>query len=86
GAAGLARLGRGSVDLVISDFRMPEMDGLEFLRRARAQTPGLPCILMTAYPDARLAVEAVNQAHVNHFLVKPVEPEQLAAVVGSLLP
>jgi DNA-binding NtrC family response regulator len=86
GAAGLARLERGAVDLVISDYRMPGMDGLAFLRHVRERAPGLPRILMTAYPDAELAVQAINLAHIDRFLVKPVEPDQLAAAVEELLP
>jgi CheY-like chemotaxis protein len=86
GAEGLARLERGPVDLLVSDYRMPGMDGLTFLQRAREIAPGMPRVLMTAYPDAELAVRAVNLAHIERFLVKPVEPEQLAALVKELLP
>lgn len=85
GAAGLAALSKTPVDLVISDYRMPGMDGLHFLRRAAEMRPEAPRILLTAFPDMHLAIEAINQAHISRFLTKPVDPDQLANLVKDLL-
>lgn len=85
GAAGLAVLGKTPVDLVVSDFRMPVMDGLHFLRRAAELRPEVPRILLTAFPDMHLAIQAINEARIARFLTKPVEPDQLAAAIKDLL-
>jgi len=73
------------IDLVVSDFRMPGMDGLHFLRRAAEMRPNVPRILMTAFPDMQLAIAALNQAHIQRFLTKPVEPDDLLRVVEETL-
>jgi DNA-binding NtrC family response regulator len=85
GAAGLTALSKTSFDLVISDFRMPVMDGLHFLRRAAEMRPEVPRILLTAFPDMHLAIQAINQARIARFLTKPVDPDQLANIVKDLL-
>jgi DNA-binding NtrC family response regulator len=85
GDEGLAALRAGGVDLVISDYRMPVMDGLVFLSRAEELCPKVPRVLITAYPDMQLAINALNQAHIARFLVKPVEPDQLQGVIEGLL-
>lgn len=84
-AAGLAALSKTPIDLVISDYRMPVMDGLHFLRRAAEMRPEAPRILLTAFPDMHVAIQAINQARIAHFLTKPVDPDQLADVVKELL-
>jgi DNA-binding NtrC family response regulator len=84
-AAGLEELRKGTIDLVISDYRMPVMDGLHFLRRAGEMHPELPRILLTAFPDMQLAISALNQAKISQFLTKPVDPEHLRTVVQTLL-
>lgn len=73
------------VDLVISDYRMPVMDGLQFLRRASKLYPEVPRVLITAFPDIQLAGAAVNEAKVARLLTKPLEPDVLAKVVRELL-
>ena len=85
GAAALARFQRGGVDLVISDYRMPGMNGIEFLAGCWRAAPSVPRILMTAYPDMDLAVTGVNEAHIDSFLVKPVDPPALLKPVTRLL-
>ncbi|MHB8605803.1 MAG: response regulator [Thermoplasmatota archaeon] len=85
GAAGLATLARGPVDLILSDFKMPGMDGVTFLRRARESYPDVMRILMTAFPDLSLAVEAINVDHVEAFLMKPFDRATIRAAVGKAL-
>lgn len=85
GTEGLEVLRSTPVDLVISDYRMPVMDGLRFLREAGRLYPEIPRILITAYPDIELAGKAVNEAKVSRLLTKPFKPEALAKTVRDLL-
>ena len=77
------------IDLIISDFNMPEMDGLEFLRavRGHAALRKLPFILLTGRGDRELVVKAA-QAGVNNYLVKPfttpILREKIEQVLGKL--
>ena len=79
GAEALRMLPTARPHLIITDFKMPGMNGLEFLAAARAQMPEVPRILMTAYPDLEVATRAINEAHIENFLAKPIEPEELLA-------
>jgi len=86
GKAGLAMLkNETAVDLIISDFRMPGMDGLEFLTKCREAAPGVPRILITAYPELDAAVRAINEAQIQNFLTKPIMPEALMQAVNAAL-
>lgn len=79
GAEALRMLPQARPHLIITDFKMPGMNGLEFLQAARAAMPDVPRILMTAYPDLEVATRAINEAHIENFLAKPIEPEELLA-------
>lgn len=85
GRAALDTLARERVHLIITDYRMPGMNGLDFLARARKAAPGVPSIMITAFPDPELAARAVNEFGVGLFIAKPFDLAYLLEVVRSLV-
>ncbi|MHA1528182.1 MAG: sigma-54-dependent transcriptional regulator [Alphaproteobacteria bacterium] len=81
GDRALERIGRGFDGILISDIRMPVMDGLELLRAARERDPELPVILITGHGDVPLAVEAMR-AGAYDFVEKPFDPKRLTDAVA----
>ncbi len=84
GKQALELLSAEPVDLVITDVRMPCMDGMELLRRIRQDFSGVLVILLTAYGSIDAAVEAVKSGAYD-YLTKPFNPEELKLVVGKAL-
>jgi len=84
GTQGLSFLVDQSVDLVLTDLRLPDMSGLEILRQARAQRRPVPCVIITAFGNARDAVTAMRLGAVD-FLEKPVFEDGLLRAVRSSL-
>lgn len=81
---GLAIVGRGGIDLVLADFQMPEMSGLELLRLVKEQNSSLPVIIMTAYGTISSAVEAMKQGAFD-YVTKPFHIEELKIAIGRAL-
>ena len=81
GPFGYAR--NGSFDCVLSDIRMPEMDGVELYRAIKARWPDLPMVLITAYSADRLVEEGLEEGAVAAF-TKPVDIDALLALFSSL--
>lgn len=79
----LRALERARYDLVILDYRMPGMDGLELFRRIRARQPNLPVALVTMMTDVEVLEESLVLEAVD-YIVKPVQPTQLIALVKKL--
>ncbi len=80
-AGGFEILAKESVDLVITDIKMPGADGMDILRYARENLPDLPVILITAYGSIAQAVEALKVGALD-YVVKPFDVEELKIIVG----
>jgi len=85
GKQGIDALGRSDFDLVLTDLRMPDLSGLEFLREGRKVRPGAHWVIVTAYGSIGSAVEAMR-AGASDYLTKPLrDPEELRHVVRRVL-
>ena len=84
GLEGLKILAREKIDLVISDLRMDEMDGLQMFAEIQKQQPGMPVIILTAHGSIPDAVAATQQG-VFSFLTKPVDKDALYKAIDSAL-
>ena len=75
------------VAVILADYRMPQMNGIEFLERAMDIYPGARRVLLTAYADTGAAIDAINVIDLDHYLLKPWDPpeEKLYPVVDTLL-
>lgn len=85
GREALGILADRPVDLILSDYKMPEMNGLEFLQQAQKIAPGTERMLITAYPDLDLALKAINEQGVRNVIVKPFDPDAVIDNIFAVL-
>ena len=71
------------VDLVISDFLMPEMDGLQFLTRVREIRPEVPRIILTGYADKENAIKAINEVGLYQYIEKPWNNDDIRLIIRN---
>lgn len=74
----------GEFDLVVSDIKMPDMDGLEVLRHVRGRDPEIPVIMITAYATVEMSIQALRHGAYD-MLTKPFEPDELIYRVKNAL-
>ncbi len=88
GEEGIDLMKKGSnllqVGLVITDIRMPKVNGIETINYIRANAPSIPIMVVTGYPDMDLAISLLEKG-VKDFLVKPVEKDALLNKVSAIL-
>jgi DNA-binding NarL/FixJ family response regulator len=75
----------GPVHLVISDYRMPGMKGVEFLQRVMQLWPDTRRVILSGFPDSDVLLAALNEGRVHRFLVKPWDNDAIRSVVKELL-
>ena len=85
GAEGLRLLESEPVDLVISDMRMPEMDGARFLEQVFQRYPDTVRILLTGYADISSTIQAVNRGQIYRYVSKPWDDQELLTTVRQAL-
>ena len=79
----LAHLEAADVGIIISDFLMPDMDGISFLTRARELRPDVPRVLLTGYADKENAIKAINQVALYQYVEKPWDNDDLRLIIRN---
>jgi len=85
GAEGLAVLEKEAVDLVVSDMRMPEMDGAHFLEQVRSRWPHIVRILLTGYADVGSTIAAINRGEIYRYVAKPWDDNEIVLTIRDAL-
>jgi CheY-like chemotaxis protein len=84
GEEGLALIkSEGPFAIVVSDMRMPVMDGIQFLRKVKEISPETVRVMLTGNADQQTAMDAVNEGSIFRFLTKPCSPEDLAMTLDA---
>jgi len=73
----------GRVDLVVSDYLMPEMDGISFLGKVREIKPEVPRIILTGYADKENAIKAINNVGLFQYIEKPWDNDDLLIILRN---
>ena len=84
-AKAVEHLQSNSVDVIISDFLMPEMNGLEFLTKAKSFRPEVPRIILTGFADKENAIKLINEVGLYQYIEKPWDNADLLLIVRNAL-
>jgi DNA-binding NtrC family response regulator len=76
-------IAESDVDLVMSDYLMPEMDGLKFLAKVRELRPEGPRVILTGYADKENAIKAINEVGLYQYIEKPWNNEDLRIILRN---
>lgn len=82
-AEALTYIESNGVDLVISDYLMPEMDGIVFLSKVRELKPEIPRIILTGYADKENAIKAINEVGLFQYIEKPWDNDDILLIVRN---
>jgi two-component system response regulator HydG len=84
GTSGLELLEKGSYDLLLCDFRLGDMDGIELLDRINRLKPGIPVIFITGYADIKMAVQIIKMGAYD-YITKPIYPDEILLSIKEAL-
>lgn len=85
GTAGLEIFAREKIDIVISDMRMPEMSGVQFLQRVRERNPEAIRILLTGYADVSSTIDAINKGEIYRYISKPWDDREVLMIIHQVM-
>ena len=74
---------KNDIDLVLSDYLMPEMDGITFLSKVRKFKPEIPRIILTGYADKENAIKAINEVGIFQYIEKPWDNDDILIIIRN---
>lgn len=80
---GLSIIHEGNIDVIVTDLKMPETNGMEFIEQIKKEDPNKVCILLTAYTDPEIMIKAMNEGKVFKYMVKPWLKKDLFSVIEN---
>jgi response regulator RpfG family c-di-GMP phosphodiesterase len=80
---GLEVLNKIDIKVVLSDLKMPEINGLEFIEKVKQQSPDKICMLLTAYAEPDVLIKAINSEMIYRYMIKPWDRYELKKVIES---
>ncbi len=83
GKKGLEILKDQPIHIIVTDQRMPDMNGLDFLKKVKDKWPNIKCIILTAYDDLDVLKESINKIGIFWYVNKPFDPEQMEQVITN---
>ncbi len=85
GEYGIKHITEQNYDMVLSDYDMPNMNGVEFLKKVKEESPNTVRIMITGQADLDVAKEAINEADISHFIEKPWDTKELLSTIREEL-
>lgn len=82
-AKGLEILQREEINVIVSDLKMPHMNGIDFIERIKKQNPHKVCILLTAFLESEVMLRAINEELVYRYIMKPWKKDELREIISS---
>ncbi len=83
--AGLYLLRQTPICLVISDYKMPEKNGIDFFKEIIGEFPDVNRILLTAYNESAIIIKSINEAHIYSFVTKPWKRDELRTIINNAI-
>lgn len=80
---GLEILKDEEIDVIISDLKMPHMNGMELIERIKKENPEKICILLTAFMESDVMLRAINEELVYRYIMKPWKKDELREIINS---
>lgn len=82
-AEGLKIIERENINVIISDLRLPEMNGLELIEHIKAKWPNKACMLLTAYIESDVMLKAINQELIFRYITKPWKKDEVHRIIEA---
>lgn len=76
-------LKENNIDVIITDLKMPEMDGIQFIKEVKKQYPKMNCILLTGYYEAQFLEDPAMQELLFKYVLKPFKKDEMLAIINE---